>query len=113
MFRKSKKKLAIRFLQRSVLFANFFCLSNFVFFIYGNWQDFLDATQLLLLSIVSIAALLGLSLAAVLFLVDFFFIAGGKKMQYVPSLVISVFSCAFLTAVALVSRGLISLAGGM
>jgi 4-hydroxybenzoate polyprenyltransferase len=112
MFRKSRKQLTIRFLQRTVLFLAVFSCSLFLFFVSGNMQHFLDDTQRLILGVLSASALVTVLLAAVLFFIELYLILVRKQRQYSKPLVVALLCmfCAFIFAffshvVILLSRG--------
>lgn len=112
MLRKSRKQLTIRFLQRTVLFLVCFSSSLFLFFLFGNMQGFLDATQTMLLQVLSASALATGLLSSVLILTALFFLALQKRRRYASTIVIS-FCCLLLSStLAVVSRVILLMSGG-
>jgi hypothetical protein len=113
MYRKSRKQLTVRFLQRTVLFLTTYSAGLALFFLFGNAQDFLDSTQSLILSVLAGTALLTTILALVLsasMLVSFI---GKRLKRSLIAFFLGFFCLALVLFLALGSRIIIILSRGM
>ena len=72
MIRKSQKQVTVRFLNRMLLFLTFFSLCMALFYVFGNMQSFLDETQYLILSILSVTSLSAVLIACILVIWEIF-----------------------------------------
>lgn len=113
MFRKSRKQLTIRFLQRTVLFFAVFSCSLFLFFVSGNMQHFLDDTQRLILGVLAASALVAVLLSVLLFFADLYFILMKKERQYALPMVVALLCMLFSFSLAFFSHVVILLSHGL
>jgi hypothetical protein len=113
MQRKRRKQQTVRFLHRTLLFLVTFSYAIAIIFIFGNIQDFLDSTQLLILGLLDVSALATALLAIPLIFLELFFFFAKKRALYLSLAGIAVFgllSGILLSAgghlIILLSRGL-------
>ena len=111
MLRKSRKQLTIRFLHRTVLFLTTFSAGLALFFWFGNVQSFLDSTQKVILSALSVTSLLSLILSAVLFVIELVLLIR-KRSIYIPLMAGSFFCFLFCAVLAVLSRTIMLLSRG-
>lgn len=111
MLRKSRKQLTIRFLFRTVLFLVSLSTGLALFFFFGNIQNFMDATQALILSILSVSALM-LVLVSLVLLVPGFLLYMRHRRRHVFMILITILCLCSGILYASVSRLIIVLSRG-
>lgn len=111
MDRKRRKLLTLRFLYRTTLFLGSLSLGISAFYYFGNMQSFLDLTQQLLLSILSVVSV-ALALVAILTVVPSVVMLFTGDRRYILPVVMSSFLCAVGLACAALSRAIIIVSVG-
>jgi hypothetical protein len=80
---QSRNPLTTRFLHRTVLFSTVFSAGLAFFYLFGNLQDFLDSTQILILSTVSASSIATVILSVFLVILELIlFRVQKKKINY-------------------------------
>lgn len=87
---KRRKQQTVRFLHRTLLFLVTLSYSLAVFFIFGNIQNFLDSTQLLILSLLDITALATALMAIPLIILELLFFFAKKRVVYLSLVVVAI-----------------------
>lgn len=113
MFRKSRKQLTIRFLQRTLLFLVSFSAGLFLFFLFGNWQEFLDTTQRMILGTLSSSATLAAVLALFLLILEITLLALKRKKFFFETIAISIICILASSLFTLVAHTILLLSGGL
>lgn len=113
MFRKSRKQLTIRFLQRTLLFLVSFSAGLFLFFLYGNRQGFLDATQRMLLAVLASGSAIATLLALFMLILEIILLVLKRKKLYFGTIAVSLVCIAFSSAFAIIARSILLLSGGL
>ncbi|ULQ59974.1 hypothetical protein K7I13_01125 [Brucepastera parasyntrophica] len=115
MSQKSRKQLTVRFLYRLELFLTVFSISLAVFFYFGNTQEFLDITQLVILRIISFSTLVALMVNIFLLVqeVTLAIVNKTRHLYYIIQTLVCFFCLIIDFALAFISRLLIMLSAGM
>ncbi len=103
MDRKRRKLLTLRFLYRTTLFLGAFSIGLAAFYYFGNVQYFLDSTQRLLLTLLSIVSV-ALSLVSVFTVVPSAFLLFAGDRRYALPVIVSVFLFVVAVCCAALSR---------
>jgi heme A synthase len=82
MRNKRRKQQTVRFLHRTLLFFVSLSYAIALFFVFGNIQNFLDSTQMLLLSLLGITALVTAILSIPLMALEIFFFFFHRRLFY-------------------------------
>lgn len=113
MFRKSRKQLTIRFLQRTLLFLVSFSTGLFLFFLFGNRQEFLDTTQRMILVVLSSSSAFATLLALFMLILEIVLLAMKRKKFYFGTIAVSLISIVFSSAFAITARAILLVSGGL
>lgn len=113
MFRKSRKQLTIRFLQRTLLFLVSFSAGLFLFFLFGNGQGFLDVTQRMILVVLASSAAFATLLSLFMLILEIVFLALRRKKFYFATIAISLVCMALSSSFAIVARAILLLSAGL
>jgi hypothetical protein len=113
MLRKSRKQLTTRFLHRTVLFSTSFSAGLVLFYLFGNVQEFMDSTQILLLSVLSGTALVTVMLSLTVLVLEIALRLAGRQRLH-PVLVFVHLVCLGIgTALSFASNTIILLSRGL
>lgn len=112
MLRKSRERLAIRFLRRTVLFLTIFSLGLLLFYVFGNIQAFLDDTQSIILTVLSASTLTAAMLSALLILVEITFSIIRKNLSHFPRVLAGLFYLAFSLSLSVTAHVIVMLSTG-
>ena len=112
MLRKSRKQLTIRFLHRTVLFLVSFSTGLFLFFIFGNVQEFLDSTQSLILEVLSGTSLVTLILSIALIVTEIVLLIVKKWKLYISLISVSFLCMIYSLLLSILSHTIIILSRG-
>lgn len=113
MVRKSRKQFTIRFLHRTTLFLVFFTFGSLLLFLVGNFQDFLDSSQFIVLEVLSAVSVLSLVVSIFTFAIELSASIGRRKGIYLSMAAVS-FACAAVSlASAIVARGILIFSAGI
>ena len=111
--RKTRKTLTVRFLYRTILALTVFSCGLAFFFFFGNIQQFLDSTQILILSILSVTATATILAAIPLVIPELILAVTRRRQKYLHILVFSII-CVLISAIfAVVSHTILMLSAGM
>ncbi|HHU36646.1 MAG TPA: hypothetical protein GXZ47_05385 [Treponema sp.] len=110
---KNRKTLTARFLYRAVLSLTVFSVGLTIFFFFGNIQQFLDSTQILIITILSFSA--GATVLAVLPLLipEIILAITQRRKKFVHFLVISLICLGISLILAVMSQAILILSRGM
>lgn len=113
MLRKSRKQFTIRFLHRTTLFLAFFTLGSLLLFLFGNFQNFLDSSQFIVLKVLAAVSVLSFIVSLVSFTIEVSASIGRRKGIYLTMAAASLF-CAVLSLLsAVAARGILLFAAGI
>ncbi|HOT63387.1 MAG TPA: hypothetical protein PLU93_11045 [Treponemataceae bacterium] len=113
MLRKSRKQLTIRFLHRTILFCASFSVALLAFFAFGNYQDFLDETQLVILRSMVLAGIATFLLSATMIITGVVVFVRERKRLYLRLMASGALFMFFGAALALLGAGIILLSDGL
>lgn len=110
MHRKRRKQLTVRILFRTVLFFTSLTTGLALFFVFGNSQEFMDTTQIIVLSILSGTSLISVLITFTLLLIFIFLLFLNKTKIPMPMLVffcliINIFVSIIAHSIILISHG--------
>ena len=108
-----RKQVTIRFLHRTVLFLFTVLIALFVLFVLGNIQNFLDASQIIILQFLSGTGILLFLCAAFAFLFEINYSIHLRKLYYLGHCILSGIACIFGLLTAIASSVIISLSNGL
>jgi hypothetical protein len=110
-----RKTLLYQMTLRTVLFLFLFLSALILFYIIGNYQQFLDSNQKTILLLATITAILLVSFSSAGFLESLFYLIKrdytGHCLSYIIRMVLMVFSAATGTAVMFFTRTISFLSG--
>jgi len=108
-----KKHISVRFLQRTVLFLFSFLIALFILFIVGNIQNFLDASQIIILQLqIGVGVLLFL-LAGFSILFEIYYGIMLRKKWVLIRFIINGLASAFGLITAIISAVILLLSAGL
>ena len=108
-----RKQVTIRFLHRTVLFLFTVLVALCVLFVLGNIQNFLDASQIIILQFLSGTGILLFLCAAFAFLFEINYSIHLRKLYYLGHCIRSGIACIFGLLTAIASSVIISLSNGL
>lgn len=108
-----KKRLFIRFLQRAVLFLFLFLIALFILFVVGNIQNFLDASQIIILRLqIGVGTLLFL-LAGFSILFEIYYGIILRQKRFFIRFIMNSLAAAFGLIIAIISAIILLLSAGL
>jgi len=112
MLRKSRKQLTARFLHRTILFLTSFSIGLFFLFLFGNRQDFLNASLFVILQTLSACALVSSMLSGGLVALGLGIAIVRKRAHYIPLIGVSLFCFGISMGLTLISHFVLVLSVG-
>jgi len=110
---KIRKTLTIRFLYRTVLSMTVFSAGLAAFFFFGNIQQFLDSTQVLIVSVLSFSAIATVLATVPLIIPELVLAITHRRQKYFQILVISILCILVTSMLAVLSRSILLLSSGL
>ncbi|EFW36526.1 hypothetical protein DWQ65_00700 [Treponema phagedenis] len=107
------KQLTVRFLHRSVIYLTVLLISFLLFYFFGNFQGFLDESQLLLLRIISGCGLFLSLMCIFAFCFELYFYLRTKFKTYRRLSLISFFAFIFAVIISITGTVIIILSKGL
>ncbi|HOF84988.1 MAG TPA: hypothetical protein PLP41_04695 [Treponemataceae bacterium] len=110
---KYRKTLTVRFLYRTVLSLTFFSIGLAVFFFFGSIQQFLDSTQVLIVTVMSFSSLTTVLAAIPLIVPELVLAITNRHQKFFQILVVSILCILITSILAVLSRTILLLSAGL
>lgn len=110
---KNRKTLTVRFLYRAVLSLTAFSIGLTIFYIFGNIQQFLDTTQILIITILSFSTLATILAVIPLLIPEIILALTQRRKKFVHLLIVSLICLCVSLILAIMAHSLLILSRGM